>query len=123
MKKHTILICDDEAGVRDSLKMILDEDYHLHFVTNGEEALKYLRTNDPDLVISDIKMPKMNGLETLKALKALKPHIRVLIITGYESSDVAAQAIKLGADNYLAKPFDRQEVRSQIQTLLKFPKA
>lgn len=122
MKKHTILICDDEAGVRDSLQMILGEDYHLHFVTNGEEALEYLRTNDPDLVISDIKMPKMNGLETLKALKALKPHIRVLIITGYESSDVAAQAIKLGADNYLAKPFDREEVRSQIQTLLSSPK-
>lgn len=118
MKKRQILICDDEAGVRESLQMILGETHALDFVTNGEEALEYLKTHDPELLILDIKMPRLNGLETLKTVKTLKPRIRVLMITGYESSDVAAQAIRLGADNYLAKPFDREKVRTQVQTLL-----
>lgn len=121
MTKPKILICDDEAGVRESFRMILEEDYHLKFVTNGEEALEQIQADEPALLIMDIKMPKLNGLETLKAVRALKPRLKVLIVTGYESSDVAEEAIRLGANNYLAKPFERQEVRAHIQSLLNPP--
>lgn len=119
MKKAHILICDDEPGVRDSLKLILDQEYDLAYATNGEEAVAYVKSHDPTLAILDVKMPKMSGLEALQQIKQLKPHIRVFIITGYQSSDVATQATHLGADDYLVKPFDRQRVRSQVEAILK----
>ena len=117
MPKIQVLVCDDEEGVRESLKLILSGEYSLSFAVNGEEAVEYVKRHDPDLVIMDIKMPKMNGLEALSQIKKLKPKIRVMIITGYESDDVAAQAIRLGADDYLTKPFDRETVRVKIQKL------
>ncbi len=118
MEKPTILVCDDELGLRESLKLILEPDYALAFTGNGEEAIRYIKANDPDLLIMDVKMPKMSGLEALAQIKQLKPQIPVLMITGYESSDVAAQAIKLGAAAYLTKPFDCQKVLEQIRGLL-----
>lgn len=119
MKKVNILICDDETGVRDSLRLILDREYSLVYATNGAEAVRHLRKHDVDLVIMDVKMPKLSGLDALRQIKRLRPRTRVLIITGYESSDVAAQAINQGADDYLTKPFEREKVHSKILTLLK----
>ena len=118
MEKARILICDDEQGVRESLKLILGGDYSLEFATNGEEAITSLKSRDADLLILDIKMPKLNGLEALRRIKKIKPHIRILIISGYESIDVAAQALKLGAEDYLAKPFERQQVLSKVRAIL-----
>ena len=118
MKKANILICDDETGVRESLKLILDEAFALSYAGNGKEAIAHVQSQEPDLVIMDIKMPHLNGLETLKSLKSLKPTLKVLIITGYESSDVAAQATRLGASDYLTKPFERERVRAKVDALL-----
>lgn len=118
MKKANILICDDEQGVRESFRIILGKEFDLSFATNGEEAVDYVKTHDPDLLILDVKMPKMTGLEALRAIKQLKPGVRVLMITGYESSDVANQAANLGADDYTTKPFDALKILSQIRTLL-----
>ena len=119
MEKPLILICDNELGVRESLKLILEQDYALAFMENGEEAVHYVKAHDPDLMIMDVKMPKMSGLEALEEIKRLKPSIPVLMITGYESSDVAAQAVKLGAAAYVTKPFDRQKVLDHVRGLLK----
>lgn len=121
MKYGNILICDDETGVRESLKLILSERFSLSYARNGKEALAQLEAHNPDLVIMDIKMPFLNGLETLKKIKALKPHQKVLMVTGYESSDVAAQAIKLGASDYITKPFERHEVKEKVVELLGLP--
>lgn len=118
MEKQRILICDDECGVRDSLKLILDTEYHLLFATNGQEALEMLRKEPVDLAILDVKMPRMNGLEALRKLKQLNPAPRVLVITGYESSDVAGEVIQAGADDYLTKPFERDKVREKVRALL-----
>jgi len=118
MEKTRILVCDDEAGVRDSIRLILGREYTLTFVTNGEEAVAYVKKHSPDLLIMDIKMPKMSGLEALAVIKRARPRLKVLMITGYESSDAAVQAINLGADDYLVKPFDRDKLRAQIRTLL-----
>ena len=119
MKKANILVCDDEAGVRDSLQLILGQEYDLVYVENGAEAVRHVKTGKPNLVIMDIKMPRMNGLEALKRMKRLKPRLPVLIITGYESSDAAGEAIGLGADRYLVKPFERQAILAQVRQLLK----
>ena len=105
--------------MRESLQLILERDYALAFTTNGEEAVAYAQKNPVDLVILDIKMPRLNGIETLKTLRRMKPGIQVLVMTGYESSDVAAQAVKLGAADYLVKPFERKKAIEQVEGILK----
>ena len=119
MEKASILICDDETGIRESLKLILERDYLLDFVVHGKEAVEFVKRNRPDLVIMDIKMPEMNGLDALRRIRKASPRVRILMITGYESSDVAAQAIRLGANDYLTKPFERERVREKVEALLK----
>ncbi len=121
MKKPCILICDDEPGVRDSLKLILESDYELAFAPDGESGVNHVKANDPDLVILDIKMPRMNGLETLQKIKRIRPKAKVLILTGYESGDVATQAIRLGVANYLTKPLERHKVLSEVRATLHPP--
>lgn len=121
MKKASILICDDETGVRESLKLILERDYALDYVTHGKDAVEYVKKHPPDLVIMDIKMPHMNGLDALRRIRRARPRVRILMITGYESSDVAAQAIHLGANDYLTKPFEREKVWKKVEALLSRP--
>lgn len=118
MRKADILVCDDEAGVRESLKLILGKKYTLAYAANGEEAVNYIKVHNPALLIMDVKMPKMGGLEALRLIKRLKPKLPVLMATGYESSDVAVQAVHLGANDYLVKPYDREQVHAKVQALL-----
>jgi len=119
MKKARVLICDDETGVRESLRLILDETYELFYARNGREALEQAQQLDPDLLIMDIKMPHLSGLDALIPIKRAMPHLKVLIISGYESSDVAVQAIKRGASDYATKPFDKETITDKVETLLR----
>jgi len=123
MKKANVLVCDDEEGVRETLKHMLGGEYELSFAADGEEAVEHVKTHNPDMAIMDIKMPRLNGLEALRKIKELKPGIRVVIITGYESTDVATEAINLGADDYITKPFRQQKILTQIRALLDSKKA
>lgn len=116
--KKLILICDDEEGVRESLNLILGEEYALDFVDNGNEALQYLSKANPDLVIMDIKMPKKNGLEALKELRQQKPNIKVLMVTGYQSVETAAEASRYGILEYITKPFESSLVKQTVQKAL-----
>ena len=109
-KKPVILICDDEEGIRESFNVILSDDYQLKFATNGLEAIETLKTLSPDLMMLDIKMPKMNGMEILKQVKKLKPSLPVIIVTGYKSVEMAEEALRNGAADYLPKPFDSQKI-------------
>lgn len=109
MKKR-ILVCDDEEGIRESLKLILEKDYDLEFAQNGDEALEKAKAVPIDITILDIKMPKKDGLETLKELKKMNPSSSVIIATGYKSVDIAEEAMKLGASDYIVKPFDRDKI-------------
>ncbi|MBI4227874.1 MAG: response regulator [Candidatus Omnitrophica bacterium] len=117
MEHPEILICDDESGVRESLKLILERDFSLAFVTNGEEAVAHLARHAPALAILDVKMPRMGGLEALREIATRHPSLPILVISGYESADIAAQAIALGAADYLTKPFDRHVVLAKVQEL------
>ena len=118
MPTTTILICDDEEGVRESLKHMLGAAYTLAYAVDGAEAVAFVNAHDPAVVFLDVKMPKINGLEALRQIKAAKPHVKVVMITGYESTDIATEAINLGAADYLVKPFKQQAILAQIQALL-----
>ena len=117
--KATILVCDDEEGIRESFKLILEDHYHLHFANNGLEAIDLLKTLSPDLMLLDIKMPKTHGMEILKQIKKIKPKLPIIIVTGYQSVEMAQEAIRNGAADYIPKPFDSKQILSAIAASLK----
>ena len=115
-----ILICDDEEGIRESLKLILGDHYDLILTDSGEQCLQCL-DNDKTigLVLLDIKMPKINGLEILRAIKEKYPELSVIIVTGYKSVETAAEASSLGASGYIVKPFKSDEILEIVRRNLK----
>jgi len=114
-----ILIVDDEPLQRDILKTILsDEGYESYSAASGEEALKLARTYEPDVVLSDLKMGKMDGIELLEKLKGLKQVPTVLIMTAFGTIDSAVDAMKKGAFDYLTKPLDKEVVLLAIRRAL-----
>jgi len=114
MRKR-ILVCDDEEGIRESLKLILEKDYDLDFAQNGDEAILKMKTSPADITLLDIKMPKKDGLETLKELRKISPSSKIIIATGYKSVDIAQEALDLGASDYIVKPFDRDKIKKVVQ--------
>ena len=117
-RRKRILICDDEEGVRESLKLILEDNYDLAFATNGSEAIEKVKSESFDLAILDIKMPKMSGIEALKELKKVSPNIKAIIASGYQSVEAANEAIKHGAGDYMVKPFDSEEVLNKVGAII-----
>lgn len=117
--KAKLLICDDEKGVREALGFILGERYELAFVNDGPQALEHLQSHPTDLVLLDIKMPKMDGIKVLKEVKKSKPALKIMVITGYSSVATAHRAIKTGACDYITKPFDKDRILAAIETALK----
>ena len=115
--KKSILICDDEEGIRESLKLILEKDYDISFATNGNEAVELVKMNSFDAAIMDIKMPKIDGIETIRKLRAIQPDLKILVTSGYKSVETAQEAVSAGASNYIVKPFERAEVLSAIRKL------
>lgn len=115
-KNKKVLIVDDEEGIRESLKLILGDHYDIILTDSGEQALRVLEA-DPAiaLVLMDIKMPKVNGLDVLKAMKAKRPDINVIMVTGYKAVETAGEAARLGAVGYIVKPFKSNEILSTVQ--------
>ena len=113
MKKQ-VLICDDEEGVRESLKLILEDDYDLTFTSSGDEALAKIRTGSFDCMLLDIKMPTKNGLDTLEEARKISPNLKVIIVTGYQSVETASRAVQLGAVDYITKPFESSDVIEKV---------
>jgi DNA-binding NtrC family response regulator len=116
MDKKKILVIDDEAIVRVSCERVLTpEGYDVKVVSKGTDALDILSRENFDLVLTDLKMPDMDGLEVLKEIKSRWPRINVIIITGYGTISTAVQAIKLGAYEYLEKPFTPEDILRAVQ--------
>ncbi len=118
-EKPVVLICDDEKGVRESLKVILSDHYEVLFAENGPDALTLLENNNAEVVLLDIKMPKLHGLEVLKKIKQLNPSLPVIVVTGYQSVELAQEALKLGALDYIPKPFESQVLLKTIREALR----
>jgi DNA-binding NtrC family response regulator len=106
MSKGKILVIDDEDIVRVSCSRTLrPEGYELSMAKNGEEGLRMLGEGSFDLVLTDLKMPNMDGIEVLANIKKNWPATDVVIVTGYQTVETAVKAIKLGAFDYIEKPF------------------
>ena len=114
-QKVRILVVDDEQGPRESMRMILKDDYEVYTAGDGEDALKKLMEKGIDIVALDIKMPKTNGLELLQNIKKSNPDIEVFLITGFPSVSTAVEAIQVGAYDYVIKPFDRDAVQAVVR--------
>lgn len=114
-----ILVVDDEQSLREVLSIMLKRTgYAVTSVADGEEAIELLNKDIFDLVITDLRMPKIDGMEVLKAAKSASPETVVLIITGFASADSGVEAMKQGAYDYLTKPFQVDEVQLIIRNAL-----
>jgi DNA-binding NtrC family response regulator len=120
MERIRILVVDDEVVIRDALKRIFDSQrFFVETCSSGYGAIELLHTHDFDLIVTDLKMPGMSGLEVLKAVKALQPNVPVIIITGYATVDTAVEAMKNGAFDYLSKPFSPDQFLEKVEEALK----
>ena len=118
-KKPRILVVDDDALVRESLKdWLMEDDYEVGLAGSGEDAIAMAQEKSWDLILLDLKMPGMGGLEALKRLKKMDPKAEILMITAYATIDTAVRAMKEGAFDYLVKPFDPDEIEMQIKKVI-----
>jgi DNA-binding NtrC family response regulator len=112
-----ILIVDDEERFRTTLgKLLAVRGLEVYTVGSGKEALEELKTNPCDVVLLDVKMPEMNGIEALMEIKKVSPNVEVIMLTGHASVDVAVEIMKLGCYEYLLKPCQIEELMEKIES-------
>ncbi len=112
--RPTLLICDDEEGPRQSLRIVFKNDYRVLVASSGQEALALAYAEPIDVAVLDILMQGMSGVEVLRELKQIDPAIEVVMLTAYETIETARQALRFGASDYLNKPFDIPTMREAI---------
>jgi len=117
-KEKTILVIDDELGPRESLKMVLKDDYRVILAENAEEGLKILKEVVIDAIILDIRMPGLNGIEALRRIKKINNKVEVILLTGYGSPSSAQVAVRLGALDYLSKPCEGAAMKKVVKNAL-----
>lgn len=110
-----ILVIDDERGPRESLRMVLKFDYELFLADRVDGGIEFLRDERPDLVIMDIRMPEKNGIEGLQEIREIDPNVSIIMLTGYGDLETAQQAIRYGANDYLQKPFDANDIQEVVK--------
>jgi DNA-binding NtrC family response regulator len=114
-----ILVVDDERNIRNNLGMVLEaEGYKVNTASNGDDALLRVKEGRYDIVFVDIQMPKMDGLELLGYLRGLRPKMPVVMLTAYGTVSRAVEAMKLGAVDFLEKPFDPKTIQVLCQEIL-----
>ena len=116
MRREKILIVDDEPGIRKFLSRVVESlGYDFAEAADGEEGLQVFIRHDIDLIVSDIRMPRANGLELLKQVHMIKPDVVVIMITAFDDSSTVKEALKAGAYDYINKPLDLDEVIYSIE--------
>ncbi len=116
--KQTLLIVDDEEGPRQSIRIVFKDDYRILMADNGATAIKLAKEHPIDAAVLDIRMAGISGIDVLNALKAIDPTTEVVMLTAYETLETARQALRLGACDYLNKPFDIATLRDAIRTAM-----
>jgi len=111
----TVLVVDDEDGVRESFHRLLETRFRVLTAPNGERAIELVQHEDPDVVTLDLNMPGLNGVDTLARIRALSPDLAVIIVTGVGSYEAAVAALRLRAFDFISKPFDGQHVLATIE--------
>src|SRR3989475_5012739 len=116
MRKTKILVVDDEPAIREVLEMILQEwGYDVRLAADGAEAKEMVETYDPDIVISDVVMPQLSGLDLLRCLKAGNVNRPVMLVPAHASIDLAVESMKQGAQDFITKPMDYPKLRSILK--------
>ena len=110
MARPVILVVDDDPGVRDAFRLILEDHYEVLDAPDGPQALEVLRAAQVDLVLLDIRLPEMDGIEVLERIKAIDEGLEVILVTAVKTVRTAVAAMKLGAFDYLTKPFEEDEL-------------
>ena len=119
MKDHSILVIDDEAAQRDVLTGYLKKKgYKIFSASSGEEGIEAVKGNLVDIILSDYKMPDLNGIEVLEQAKKINPEISFVIVTAYGTVENAVKAMRLGAFNYISKPVDLDELDLMIERII-----
>ncbi len=114
-----ILVVDDEQGVRESLRMILKLSYKVSLAASGQEALTFIRKKKVDLILLDLRMPGLSGLETLREIKKISEDIDVIIVTAYGTLGNVQEAIASRVTDFITKPFDVAEVLHMVNRTIK----
>jgi len=115
-----MLVVDDEVEICDFLKMFFEErGYEVETAVTGAEALEKTRAFRPDIILLDIKIPVIDGLEVLKRVKALYPETSVIMVTAIETNEKINEALRLGADNYITKPLSLEYLENDVRDKLK----
>jgi DNA-binding NtrC family response regulator len=118
MSSPLLLAVDDEVGVRESLKMVFGKDYRLLEAASVDAAMFKVQEERPQVVLLDILMPKTDGIEILRQIKAIHPNCEVIMLTGVNSQQLAAKAMDFGAFDFISKPFDVVDLRQKVKKAL-----
>jgi len=119
-KAKRILLVDDHKNIRILLAEFLSTmGYRVFEEKDGEEAMKLVEIGPIDLVMTDLKMPKMDGIELTRAIRRIKPDLPIIVYSGYRFIDTAPVALKAGANEYLSKPFLQTKIKRIVECLLK----
>jgi len=119
--QKTLLVADDDASIRSLLKQLLsDEGFAVQEASTGIEVVDKVKESSPDLVIMDVRMPELDGIEALSRVKATNPKTAVLIMTAFGSSNAAIRAMELGAFDYITKPFELEKISHTVKRVLDY---
>ncbi|HWO43117.1 MAG TPA: response regulator [Candidatus Eisenbacteria bacterium] len=118
MDPPCLLVVDDEVGVRESLKMVFGKDYRVLEAEAVDAAILHAQSHEPEVVLLDILMPKVDGIEVLRQIKTLHPGCEVIMLTGLNSLQLATKAMAFGAFDFVSKPFDVVELRRKVRDAL-----
>jgi DNA-binding NtrC family response regulator len=116
--RPVILVVDDDPGLRESFRLILEDDYDLVDAADGRRALDIVQSRQVDLVLLDIRLPEMDGIEVLERIKAIDESVAVILVTAVRTVKTAVAAMKLGAFDYVTKPFEEDELLSLVRRAL-----
>jgi two-component system NtrC family response regulator len=120
MIKSRILIVDDEEEICDMLADFLqDRGYETFIATTGADAVALIKAARPHLMLLDIRMPEMSGIDILRDAHAVDKEVGVIMITGYQDVEIAQEALKIGASDFVTKPIDLNYLETSVQTKLK----
>ncbi len=118
MPMTSLLIVDDELGVRESLKIVFSKDYSVHEADSMDAALAQVLQVRPAVVLLDILLPKTDGIEVLRQIKAIHPDCQVIMLTALNTRQLAAKALEFGAFDLVGKPFDVTDLRDKVSGAL-----
>ena len=119
MDKPKIIVVDDEPDIGEILtRFLAKKNYEVASFTSGKEALEYLKTNEVNLLLTDMAMPEMNGIELIRATKGLQPNLPILLMTGTPNAEMMNELIKYTISDYIAKPFELDSLEKVIASRL-----